>query len=273
MPQNQDEWKIIANDFEITWNYPNCIGAVDGKHIVIQSPVKSGSLFFNYKGSFSIVLMGIADANYCFLYANIGCQGRISDGGVFRQTSFYQKLQKNELSLPTGQPLPRSDVLSPYVLVADDAFPLQLHIMKPYSGHQEKGSIKRIYNYRQARARRVIENTFGLLASVFRVFRKPLMLNVKNAVTVTSACIYLHNFLRKSTRSRPLYAPYGTLDIDTQDGSVISGSWRAVVQDDTGMVNLQRKPRKSNEEAKAVRDEFAKYFMSQEGKISWQDNY
>ncbi|XP_046674734.1 pre-miRNA 5'-monophosphate methyltransferase-like [Homalodisca vitripennis] len=46
MPQNQDEWKIIANDFEITWNYPNCIGAVDGKHIVIQSPVKSGSLFF-----------------------------------------------------------------------------------------------------------------------------------------------------------------------------------------------------------------------------------
>ncbi|KAG8291911.1 hypothetical protein J6590_049823 [Homalodisca vitripennis] len=78
---------------------------------------------------------------------------------------------------------------------------------------------------------------------------------------------------KKSNRSRPLYAPYGTLDFDTQVGSVISGSWRAVVQDDTGMVNLQRKPRKSNEEAKAVRDEFARYFMSQEGKISWQDNY
>lgn len=273
IPPNEDEWKVIANDFEKTWNYPHCIGAMDGKHIVLQSPKNSGSLFFNYKGSFSIVLMGIADANYCFLYANIGCQGRISDGGVFRQTSFYQKLMKNELALPTPQPLPGSEVLCHYVLVADDAFPLQVHIMKPYPGHQEKGSKNRIYNYRQARARRVVENTFGLLASVFRVFRKPLMVNVENAETITSACVYLHNFLRKSNTSRPLYAPYGTFDIDTQDGTVIPGSWRTVVEHDTGMVNLRRKPRKSREDAKDVRDEFARYFVSKEGKISWQDKY
>lgn len=198
-------------------------------------------MYFNYRGTFSIVLMAIADANYCFLYANIGCQGRISDGGVFRQTSFYKKLETDNLALPPPEPLPGSDKLSPYVIVADDAFPLQVHIMKPFAGYQEKGSFKRCYNYRHSRARRVVENTFGLLASVFRVFRKPLMQNVENAEIITTACIYLHNFLRKSATSRPLYSPHGTFDIDSRDGNIIPGSWRSVIQGDTGMEGLQRR--------------------------------
>ena len=62
----------------------------------------------------------------------------------------------------------------PYALVADDAFPLTRHTMKPYATDLNKGSPKRVFNYRLSRARRIVENAFWLLVSLFRIFRKPI---------------------------------------------------------------------------------------------------
>jgi len=90
--------------------------------VQLQAPIGSGSDYFNYKSTFSIVLMAIVDADYNFLYANIGCQGRISDGGVFRNTSFFKKLEENDLRLPPEKNLNGRDKSVPYVFVADEAF-------------------------------------------------------------------------------------------------------------------------------------------------------
>ena len=94
MPSSENEWRKIARDYEVSWDYPHCIGACDGKLVVIQNPKNSGSMFFNHKGTFGIVFMAVADANYNFIYAYVGCQGRISAGGDFQETSFYKKLAK-----------------------------------------------------------------------------------------------------------------------------------------------------------------------------------
>ena len=53
------EWKKIAEKFYHRWNFPNGLGGVDGKYIVLQQPKNSGSHYRNYKGSDSIILMGL----------------------------------------------------------------------------------------------------------------------------------------------------------------------------------------------------------------------
>ena len=142
---------------------------MDGKHIITKQPVNSGSYYFNYKNSFSIVLLALVDANYRFIYIDVGCNGRISDGGVFRNSSLSLALSENSLNMPDPRIVDGDDSPLPYVVVADDAFPLKTYIMKPYS---QRGLTpeKRIFNYRFSRARRIVENAFGILASRFRNF-------------------------------------------------------------------------------------------------------
>lgn len=270
MPSTPQEWAAVAKKFEELWNFPQCIGSIDGKHCVINAPMHSGSDFFNYKGTFSIVLLGAVDAEYCFLFADVGCQGRISDGGVFKNSLLSKKLAKNELNLPPDDVLPNRQKKVPFVFVADDAFPLQQHIMKPYCGTQEKGSAKRIFNYRLSRSRRVVENAFGILSSAFRVLRRPLLLDPDKATKVVLACVYLHNYLRKSDTSRNIYTPVGTFDCE-EDNLLIPGAWRNDQgESSNSFLRLKNVPRKTAAYFEEIRAEYADYFTTT-GKVEWQD--
>ncbi|CAH1958229.1 unnamed protein product [Acanthoscelides obtectus] len=80
----EEMWKKIGNDYQEMWNFPNCIGAIDGKHIVIQAPPNSGSMFFNYKKTFSVVLLALVGAHCNFITVDIGAYGKSSDGGFFQ---------------------------------------------------------------------------------------------------------------------------------------------------------------------------------------------
>ncbi len=67
LPQlTTDTWKEVAQCFWEKWNFPNCLGALDGKHIVIQAPPLSGSQYFNFKKTFLITLLALVDADYHF---------------------------------------------------------------------------------------------------------------------------------------------------------------------------------------------------------------
>lgn len=261
IPSSALEWLDIEKGFRT--QFPHCVGAIDGKHIVLQCPVGSASEYYNYKNTFSIVLLALVDSNYRFIFADIGSQGRISDGGVFRNTLLWQKLSSNDLNLPTPSPLPGSDKNMPYVFIADGAFALDTHIMKPYPGNHTTGSEKRIFNQRLSSARVVVENVFGILSSRFRIFRKPILLDPNKASVVTMSCILLHNFLRRSETSSTIYTPASTVDIFDDNGTLIQlGSWRNDVSSNGALQRMDPIPRRATLNVTQIREEFTSYFCT-----------
>ncbi|KAL0185365.1 hypothetical protein M9458_021062, partial [Cirrhinus mrigala] len=112
VPQEED-WQSISQDFSVHWNFPNCFGAIDGKHVVIQASP-------NYNGTYSILLLAVVDANYCFRVINVDAYGHGSDDGILRDSAFGRALEAEHL-----RPLP-------YSFVADEAFPLRRHLLQPY---------------------------------------------------------------------------------------------------------------------------------------------
>ena len=147
MPSNVEEWLGVSRQYEQIWNFPNCVGAIDGKHIVIQAPSNGGSSFYNYKGTHSVVLLAICDAHYKFIMVDIGDAGRHSDGGILSNSEFGKALERNSLFLPPDRPLPGMSTFVPYVVVGDEAFPLKNHMMRPHPG-KNLTDAQSIYNYR-----------------------------------------------------------------------------------------------------------------------------
>lgn len=245
----------MAKTFE-KWNFPHCVGAIDGKHVVMFAPANSGSIFFNYKRTHSIVLMGISDGDCKFIYVDAGSNGRISDGGVFNKCSFAHALEKGSLHLPQAQPLTGRNVNVPFVFVADDAFALKPYIMKPFSG-QNLSKDERVFNYRLSRSRRCIESAFGIMSARIRVMRAPIHLDAAKTRKITLACCALHNFLM--THQIELYAPNEFTDQGNENGS--------------SMFTLESVVTDVKADANKVREEFKQYFMSKDGQLPWQFNY
>ncbi|XP_050676761.1 uncharacterized protein LOC126973478 [Leptidea sinapis] len=191
----EDRWNEIAIEFWERWQFPNCIGALDGKHVTIQAPKASGSLYWNYKKTYSIVLLALVDARYNFIFVDVGSYGRNSDGGVLANSNLGRKLSRNQLNIPDKKGLPGTNMELPMVIVADEAFPLTKNIMRPFPG-KNLSNEQRIFNYRLSRARRMSENVFGIMVQKFRMFMRPLQGNPDNITRVVLAACIIHNFIR-----------------------------------------------------------------------------
>ena len=264
-PSTEDEWRKISEDFLEQWNFPNCVGAIDGKHVVIQAPHNTGSEYFNYKGSFSIILMAICDANYCFTFVDIGDNGRHSDGGVFSNSTFGTALEQQKLGLPPPTYLPGCSLRVPYVFVGDEAFPLKSYMMHPYPG-RSLNDTKRIFNYRLSRARRTIENAFGILAARWRIFRRSIIAHPDKVTEIVKATCCLHNFLKLDESHIPTqtrrYCPGSLVDYEDRHGNIIPSDWRSFTRNSQGMSPIQRVSTNSYSQSSAsLQNDLATYFQ------------
>lgn len=120
--------------------------------------------------------------------------GSISDGGIWSQTNLVADLESNAADLPEPTPLPGRDIPFPYVIVADEAFPLKPYLMRPFPRRVKRlTDEERVFNYRLCRARLCIENTFGI-ASRWRILHRKMCCSVENAEKICKSTYMFTQF-------------------------------------------------------------------------------
>ena len=112
-------------------------------------------------------------------------------------------------------------------------------LLRPYPG-QGILEEQKIFNYRLSRARRVIENALGKLATRWRVFMQPIQSTVEKTDRIVKATICLHNSLRQKNSAG--YCPTGFVDSYDETGTIKEGEWRRLVGDNNGAILLQDIP-------------------------------
>ena len=268
-PRTAADWKNIATEMFEEWNFPNCVGALDGKHVMIECPARGGSEFYNYKGFHSIVLLAMCDAKYCFTLVDVGSFGKDNDATIFNGSFIGKGFASRDFDIPQPENVDGHEL--PFVIIADEIFALKDYLMKPYPGNSLTQS-RRIYNYRLSRCRRTIENTFGILSARWRIFRRPIKAAPCHVDNIVKACLCLHNYLRLTANAR--YIPMGFVDSENGSGEIISGDWRKIVaNDNNGLAPLQWHANRYGLSAKETRDKFERYFNSEEGSLPWQLSY
>lgn len=252
VPDSNEEWENIADGFRRNANFPHCLGAVDRKHVRVKKPDNSGSMYFNYKEYFSIVLLAIVDSNYRFLYVHVGSYGKDCDSSIFKNSQFWKELTENRLNSPASRPL-HDDLETevPFVIIGDEGFGLHEKLLRPFGGtHLDRS--KRIFNYRLTRARRYVEVAFGILANKWRIFHRPLDVTEKTAVQIVKACTVLHNFVRQ------------------RNGMNFDDS----TSDHVNHCDELARPLhvRGGQSANSVRNQFMDFFMSNSGSVPWQED-
>lgn len=271
-PSTIQTWTTIAEDFENKWNFLNCVGAIDGKHVTAQCFKNTGSTFYNYKGTYSTVLMGVCDADLRFTYVSIGSAGKESDGGIFQSLDFGRCIEIETLPLPPSKALPGTNTCLPAEFVGDAAFPLLKNLMRSYPGANLNPE-KTIFNYRLSRARRVIENTFGVMSARWRIFRRPIVASLSTVDSIVKSCVVLHNWLRDADLNvlpgQRRYVPVGFTDVENRYRNVETGQWRN--EESSGALRgfAPNASRNSANDAKIIRNIYTDYFMKK-GYVFWQ---
>ena len=187
-PTDPEDWKKIEERFRNRWNVSHPVGSLDGKHIAIKKPKKSGSEYFNYKGYFSLVLLALVDADYKFLWVNVGASGSSSDAQIFNRSKLKRRIESGTLGLPPPEPLGPGGPDLHYFLLGDDVFAL----MPWWSTDQRRQNSQ----LQDIQWRGVVENSFGILVKRFRGLLTTMEQRPKVVRDIVLTCVVLHNMLR-----------------------------------------------------------------------------
>lgn len=179
------------------------------------------------------------------------------------EVKFETRLKRRNLA----NPLPERANPVPYCIVGDDAFPINYYLLKPYPSRQ-LDITKRVFNYRLSRARRIVEDVFGILTHRFGVFQKPISLEPEKVVSVVLVACALHNCLK--TNCANVYTPDGNFDTDNPESdNAFNREWRQISVNDNMLSLAQQGSNRPSCSAVDIINEFCDYFNTN-GQVDWQ---
>ena len=120
----------------------------------------------------------------------------------------------------------------PYFVLGDKIFPLKTWLMRPHPG--KLAQQERVFNYRLSRARRVIDNCFGILAARWRTFSAPIEASVTDVERYLLAYIALHNYLHQT--DHPSYCPNSFVDCEDSKRGIKEEELRKIGTERNGVL-------------------------------------
>ncbi|XP_015087738.1 protein ALP1-like isoform X1 [Solanum pennellii] len=192
---------VLEDDSDDRWKwFKGCLGALDGTYISIRVEAIYKPRYRTRKGDIATNVLGVCDRNLNFIYVLPGWEGSAADGRVLRDAV----VRRNGLKVPHGN----------YYL-CDGGYTNGNGFLSPYRGYRywlkdwqgdnpSPRCREELFNMKHARARNVIERTFGLLKGRWGILRSPSWYSVKVHNRIISACCLIHNFIRREMEADPL---------------------------------------------------------------------
>ena len=194
----------VTSAFQSKQWFPNCIGAIDGSHVYIQTPPNSivAADHRNRNKSFSILLQGVVDSKCYFTSVNIGPPGSLHNSAHFKSSELYRRVEEGIMrgfhddptTWPAGLPFP------PYI-VADRGYPLLSWCITPFKTGpmgMPLAAEEAWFNRKHSSTRMSVERGFGILKARFKEIGTKTSLKLDFLPTVVHACCILHNILLAS---------------------------------------------------------------------------
>lgn len=194
-----------------------------------------------------LFLLAVVDSNYRFTYIHVGLFGKNSESTILKNSSLWNKLQNNSFNIPSPNFIIAINISILYAFVGDEVFGLSTNVLRPYA-EKYLQDFKRTFNYRLSRARRYVECSFGILSNKWRIFHRPIDVNVEFAIDIVKCCCVLNNF------------------VHDRDGYKFEDTLTIIGMEDLEYDNNLYVNRSVNR----YRDALANYFVSEHGKIPWQ---
>uniref|UniRef100_A0A2M4CSQ9 DDE Tnp4 domain-containing protein n=1 Tax=Anopheles darlingi TaxID=43151 RepID=A0A2M4CSQ9_ANODA len=250
---SREEWENTSMEFQARWGFPNCVGAIEGKHVHLRRPIDESKVC-SYKGFNSLVCLTVVDPMYRFLIVDVGSYGVNGENDILQESNFIEHYCDN-LEYPPPSTLPDSDIISPYVFLGNESFTLKTFLMRPYPKTVCLDRIDRKeFNAHLSQARTVVDRAFGILTSNWKVFSKPIDCKPEIADAIVKATCCLHNFLLEQNSRLTSVDRKREVQTYRYEADKKNEALKPI-----GKTNIR-----SSRDALEVRDRFAEYFKLQQ---------
>ncbi|KAM7257409.1 hypothetical protein ACFE04_013150 [Oxalis oulophora] len=186
-PSMESDMENIKSKFEKIEGLPNCCGAIDITHILMNIPTlddKSSGVWCNAKKQYSMILQAIVDPHMRFQDVIAGWPGSLSDAQVLQNSGFFKLCEDGK----------RLNGKNEYI-VGDSGFPLLQWLITPYQG-KELSDIQAEFNRRHAATRLVASMALARLKKMWRIIKGVMWMPDKTRLPrIILVCCLLHNII------------------------------------------------------------------------------